>query len=131
MDRMSTIVVKIEHREQALYLERQMSKRDDSSTGTATRAARCGLLLVELGFSYAQARWTQGFLSGSGRPPERKTLRPLMLYCCVCLFKLELNMSCFSAWPTFYRSRSASYMKNRGLTGGPKVVGALLQQLGS
>jgi hypothetical protein len=56
MDRMSTIVVKIEHREQALYLEHQMSKRDDSSTGAATRAARYGLLLVELGFSYAQAR---------------------------------------------------------------------------
>jgi hypothetical protein len=49
------------------YLGRQMSKRDDTSTGTATRAARCGSLLEGLGFPYAQARWTQGFLSGSGR----------------------------------------------------------------
>jgi hypothetical protein len=51
---------------QAPFLARQMSKCDDTSTGAATRAAHCGSLLEGLGFLYAQARWTQGFLSGSG-----------------------------------------------------------------
>jgi hypothetical protein len=47
-------------------LASQMSKCDDTSTNIAIRATRCGLLLEGLRLSYAQARWTQGFLSGSG-----------------------------------------------------------------
>jgi hypothetical protein len=49
------------------FLVRQILKRDDTSTGAATRAACCGSLLEGLRLLYAQARWTQGFLSGSGR----------------------------------------------------------------
>jgi hypothetical protein len=56
MNRMSTIVVKPKHGETSPFLARQMSKRDDTSTGTATRAAHCGSLLEGVGFSYAQAR---------------------------------------------------------------------------
>jgi hypothetical protein len=46
MDRMSTIVVKLEHRERrtTLFLACQMSKHDGTSTATATRAARYGSL---------------------------------------------------------------------------------------
>jgi hypothetical protein len=44
-----------------------LSKRDDTSIGTATKTVRCGSLLMGLRFSYAQARWIQGFLSGLGR----------------------------------------------------------------
>jgi hypothetical protein len=66
MDRMSTIMVKPEQIETSPYLARQMSKRDDTFTGTATRAVHYGSLLEALGLSYAQARWTHKFLSGSG-----------------------------------------------------------------
>jgi hypothetical protein len=51
MDQMSTIVVKLEYKELASYLVHQMSKHHDTSTGTATIAARCGALLVGLRFS--------------------------------------------------------------------------------
>jgi hypothetical protein len=37
------------------FLVRQMSKRDDTSTDIATRAAHCGSLLKGLSLSYAQA----------------------------------------------------------------------------
>jgi hypothetical protein len=67
MDRMSTITVKPEYIEHAPFLACQMLKRHKTSTSTTTRAAHCGSLLVGLRFSYAPARWTQGFLSGSGR----------------------------------------------------------------
>jgi hypothetical protein len=66
MDRMSTIVVKLERREKKSPSWRRMSKHDDTFTGTTTRAACYGSLLEGLRLSYAQARWTQGFLSGSG-----------------------------------------------------------------
>jgi hypothetical protein len=56
MDRMSTIVVKPEHREHRdPFLACQMSKRDDTSTDTTARAAHCGSLLAGLSLSYAQA----------------------------------------------------------------------------
>jgi hypothetical protein len=56
MEQMLTIVVKLEHEEQrkACFPARQMSKCDDTSTGTATRVARCGLLLEGLGLLYGQ-----------------------------------------------------------------------------
>jgi hypothetical protein len=79
MDRMSTITVKPEHEETTPFLAHQMSMRDDTSTGTTTRAARYGSLLVGLRFSYAQARWTQGFLSGSGH----RSVKPYVHWCCI------------------------------------------------
>jgi hypothetical protein len=49
MDRILTIVLKLEHSEQKPpYLARQMSKSHDTSTSIATRVACCGLLLEGL-----------------------------------------------------------------------------------
>jgi hypothetical protein len=97
MDRLSTIVVKPECREQMPpYLEHQISKRDDTSTSTATRAAHCGSLLEGLSLSYAQARWAQGFFTWFGLA-EHNTLRPqeMFVLLCVSLFKAKLNLFYF------------------------------------
>jgi hypothetical protein len=99
MDRMSTMVLMLEHQEQqkAPYLMCQMSKWFyGTSTGTATRAARCGSLLEELRClelaAMDEARWTRVFTWFE--PPEHNTLHPRrgLLYCSV-FFKLALS------WP--------------------------------
>jgi hypothetical protein len=61
-------------------LQRLMPKRDDTSTGTAVRATQCDSLLEGLTLSYAQTRWTQGFLCGLGH----QSVKPYI--------KLELNL---------------------------------------
>jgi hypothetical protein len=71
---------------------RQMSKRDDTFTDTATRAAHCSSLLEGLRFPYAQARWIQGFLSGSGCRSVKPYVHWYCIVVCVSLFKLELNL---------------------------------------
>jgi hypothetical protein len=73
MDLMPTMVVKPEHQEtKAPFLARQMSKRDDTSIGTTTRAARCSSLFEGLSLSYAHTRGTQEFLGGS----DRRSIKP-------------------------------------------------------
>jgi hypothetical protein len=69
-----------------------MSKRDDTFTGTATRVARCGSLLEGLRLSYAQARWTQEFLSGLGCRSIKPYIHWYCIVVCVVLFKPELNL---------------------------------------
>jgi hypothetical protein len=80
------------------FLAFPMSKDDDTSTGTATILAHCGLLLEGLRFYVC---WC-------------------CIAVCVSLFKLELNLSCFGSCLTFYSSRSASYMKTWDPIGGPE-----------
>jgi hypothetical protein len=60
-----------------------MLKRDDTFTGTATRAARRGLLLEGLMFSCDQARRTHEFLRGSGRLSITSYVHERCLYYCV------------------------------------------------
>jgi hypothetical protein len=76
-----------------------LSKRDDTSTGTATRAAQYGSLLEGLGFSYAQTRWTKGFLSGSGHQSVKPYVHWWFIAMCVALFKSELNFFLFWCLP--------------------------------
>jgi hypothetical protein len=56
----------------------------EAFTGTATRVARCGLLLEGLMFSYDQVRCTQEFLRGSCRLSVIPYVHGRYLYCCVC-----------------------------------------------
>jgi hypothetical protein len=57
VDRISTIVVKLECREQKPLADASnVEVIYDTSTGTATRAAHYGLLLAGLRLSYTQAR---------------------------------------------------------------------------
>jgi hypothetical protein len=60
-----------------------MLKHDDTSTDTATRAVRCGLLLGGLRISYAQVRWTQWILRGLDPLSVTPYIHERYLYCCV------------------------------------------------
>jgi hypothetical protein len=98
---------------QAPFLARQISKWFyDTSTGTATRAARCGSFISEglsrLGSSYGWTWWTPRFTWF--RPPEHNTLRPwgrwLLYYCVFAQVLVELaqiesskSLSGFSGCP--------------------------------
>jgi hypothetical protein len=119
---------------QTPYLAHQMSERADTSTGTAIRIARCGLLLEGLGFSYAQARWTQGFLSGSDRWSITSYVHWSCIACVLVRTRRETcsHLSLLMATRSFYSTRSGSYTKTQGPTSGPEVVGNWypIQQLG-
>jgi hypothetical protein len=71
-----------------LPIQQQLSKWFyDTSTSTATRAARCSLFvgegLVLLGVSYRGTQWRRGFTWFG--PTERNTLRPQENRCVVLL----------------------------------------------
>jgi hypothetical protein len=89
MDRMPTIMVKLEHAKNGVapFLVRQMLKHDDTFIGTATRASYCGLLLEGLDLSSSremdQARWTPKFLRGSVHQSVTPYIHGRYLYCCV------------------------------------------------
>jgi hypothetical protein len=79
-------------------------------TGTATRAAYCGSLLVGLRLPTHELEEHKG-LRGLGRRSVTPYIHGRWLYCCVCvaLFKAKLNLSAPVIRLTFYRSRSGSY----------------------
>jgi hypothetical protein len=88
----------------------RLSKRDDTSTGTATRVARCGSLMEGL-------RWIG--------PPERKTLRTremFVLLCVWCCSRLSWTCLALCYVQSFYSLRLVSYTMTQGPTGGPRVV---------
>jgi hypothetical protein len=107
-----------------------LSKRDDTFTGTATRVARCASLLEGLGLLSSQlmgqARWTRGFLHGSGR----RSIAPYVherscIAVWVNLFKLLLDLpkiACLNSVPaqSLYSSRSGSYIVTLASTCGPR-----------
>jgi hypothetical protein len=98
-----------------------MSKHDDTSTGTATRAIRCGLLLGGLRISYAQARWTQWIFTWFG-PLERNTLHPREIFVLLCVLRYSwLSWTCPVSVPAqaFYSSRPSSHIESQGPTTGP------------
>jgi hypothetical protein len=109
----------------------------DTSTGTATRAARCSSL-----FGEAKVRLTLGHFSQGGhkdlRGSGRRSVTPYvhgMRYCIGrVMLKLGLNLPkralkrpCLNSAParSVYSSRPGSYIEIRGPTGGPEVVEAL------
>jgi hypothetical protein len=73
-----------------------LSKHDDTSTNTATRAAYCGSLLEGLGLSYSplmdQARWISRFLSGS----DCRSVIHYVYSSCIVESALKLTWACVS-----------------------------------
>jgi hypothetical protein len=71
----------------------------DTFTGTATRAARCGSFVREgLGVSdvsYGGTRWRRGFTWFG--PPERNTLHPQEILCCIAVRSLKASVVPFVA----------------------------------
>jgi hypothetical protein len=111
----------------------------DTFTGTAIRAACCGLFVKDgLGvsdvFSYGGTLGRRGFMWF--RPPERNTLRPRENRCVVLLWVElswdSLKRACLDlmAALSFYSTRQGSYKKICGPTCGPEVVEIWLQHLG-
>jgi hypothetical protein len=77
------------------FLAHQMSKWFyDTSIGTATRAVRCGSFVGEGSgipdVSYRGTRWRQGFTWF--RPPERNTLHPRVILCCIDVGSLKASV---------------------------------------
>jgi hypothetical protein len=74
------------------YLVRQMSKWFyNTSTGTATGAVNCGSFVGEgldiSDVSYRGTQWRQGVMWF--RPPERNTLCPQAILCCITIGSLK------------------------------------------
>jgi hypothetical protein len=105
----------------------------DTSTGTATRAVRCGSLLerawLAQGISYEETQWTRGFMWF--RPPERNALRPRENGSCiaVCCSSVGFALVILTfAWPLIAQGHG-KYNVTQGPTCGPEVVGSLRTQV--